>query len=358
MAMRLSKTAARSLALLLSLALCAIAAEIVLRYRCTVCTWMEQNTGEYVSPYREPFHNWWYHLRAPNEVSSYQQPEFDYELSTNSLGIRDVEHPLEKPSGEFRIVGLGDSFTEGQGVPYEDSYLKVLERSLNQRPARVKVRVIVGGVAGSDPFYCYKLLEDKLLPFQPDLVTLTINNSDITDIITRGGNERFLPDGRVRVAEPPGDEWLFARSHLYRVFLMLVLGYDWFGLSPEDHVAKRTDAVEKLKGIADQFQELGRKKSFRLVVILHPDLYELVTATYAFDAEALKRHFSANGIASFDVMEHFLKKVGPEPKDRESLYWKRDFHYNREGYRLFAEGLEEYLTANGYIEPARADSTR
>jgi hypothetical protein len=50
--------------------------------------------------------------------------------------------------------------------------------------------------------------------------------------------------------------------------------------------------------------------------------------------------------------------VGPRPEDRERLYWKKDFHYNQEGYRLFAEGLEEYLLANGYIEPALPDPVR
>jgi lysophospholipase L1-like esterase len=348
--------AGRALALLLSLAFGGIGAEMVLRYLCTVCTWTEHNTGEYVSPYQGPPVNRWYHLRAPNDVSTYGQPEFDFELSTNSLGIRDVEHPLEKPPGEFRIVGLGDSFTEGQGVPYDASYLKVLEKSLNQKQAQVRVRVIVGGVAGSDPFYCYRLFEDKLLPYDPDLVTLAINNSDITDIVTRGGNERFLPDGTVRFREPPQDEWLFARSHLYRVFLMLVLGHDWFGFSPSEHVAKWTDAVEKLKGIVDGFQKLGSQEGFRLVVILHPDLNELVTATYAFDVDALKQHFSAKGIGYVDVMERFLKKAGPHRKDRERLYWKKDFHHNEEGYRIFAEAVGEYLLANGYIQPSLSDS--
>jgi lysophospholipase L1-like esterase len=352
------KIAGRAMALLLSLALCGLAAEAVLRYLCTFCTWTEQNIDEYLSPYQEPGPNRWYHLRGPNVVTSYGQPEFDYELATNSLGIRDVEPPMEKPSGEFRIVGLGDSFTEGQGVPYEDSYLKVLERNLNQKQTRVKVRVIVGGVAGSDPFYCYKLLENKLLRFAPDLVTLTINKSDITDIITRGGSERFLPGGTVRFAEPPADEWLFARIHLYRVFRMVVLRRDWFGLSPAEYAAKKTEAVEKLKGIVDEYHQLARKENFRFVVILHPDSYELVSATYAFDAEELKRHFSAKRIGYVDVMERLVEKAGPERKGREKLYWKKDFHHNEEGYRIFAEAIEEYLLANGYIEPALSDSIR
>jgi lysophospholipase L1-like esterase len=346
---------AAGLALALSLALSAIAAEVVLRALCTVCTWTEHNSGEYVSPYQEPPVNTWYHLRAKNAVSTYGQPEFDYERRTNSLGIRDVEHPIDKPPGEYRIIGLGDSFTEGQGASYEDSYLKVLERNLNGKGARVKFRVIVGGVAGSDPFYCYKLLKNKLLGFKPDLVTLAVNNSDVTDVIARGGNERFLADGTVRFAEPPGDEWMFARSHLYRIWLIAVLHHDWFGLSPSEQVAKRGEASRKLQSILAEYNTLGIEEGFRFLVILHPDSYELSTGAYAFDAAQLKRYLSESGISYVDLMEHFVKRTGPERESREKLYWKKDFHHNEAGYRIFAEGVEEYLVANGFLEPGFSD---
>jgi lysophospholipase L1-like esterase len=338
-------------ALALTLVVGGAAAELLLRYLCLVCTWMETNAGEYVSPYQEPFDNRWYHLRTPDAVYTYGQPEFDYELRMNSLGIRDVEHPIEKPAGEFRIVGLGDSFTEGQGAPYESTYLKVLERGLDEK-LEVDVRVIVGGVAGSDPFYSYRLLRDKLLAFRPDLITLAVNNSDVMDVIARGGDERFLPDGTVRFNEPPADEWLFARSHLYRAFVTL-LGYDWLGLSPSEHVARREEAVEELKGILGEYQSLARSAGCRFVVILHPDSFELSTEAYSFNVGALKQYFAENGISYVDLMEYFVKRTGPDRESREKLYWKKDFHHNAAGYRMFAEGVEEYLLGNGVLESLR-----
>ncbi|MCO5247753.1 MAG: hypothetical protein M9887_02220 [Chitinophagales bacterium] len=46
----------------------------------------------------------------------------------NSLGLSDKEWIKEKPTGTYRIICLGDSFTEGDGVDYEHSYVQALQR--------------------------------------------------------------------------------------------------------------------------------------------------------------------------------------------------------------------------------------
>jgi lysophospholipase L1-like esterase len=257
---------------------------------------------------------------------------------------------MEKPAGEFRIIGLGDSFTEGQGVSYEDSYLKVLERNLNQKLERMNVRVISGGVSGSDPLYCYRLLKDKLLRFDPDLVTLAINSTDVMDIVARGGHERFLANGRVEFAEPPSDEWLFETSHLYRVFSFVLLDYDWFGLRPSQLLTRRREALEKLEMVLDEYQDLAGKEGFRFVVILHPEFHELSTRRYSFDASRLQRHLDESGVRHFDLMGYFAKRLDDQGARPEDVYWMKDFHHNEAGYRVFAEGIEEYLLQNGYFE--------
>jgi len=68
-------------------------------------------------------------------------------VKINSHGFRDVEHPIGKLDGSVRILGLGDSFTFGWGVPEDKGYLKQLEQGLRHVLNR-PVETINTGVPG------------------------------------------------------------------------------------------------------------------------------------------------------------------------------------------------------------------
>ena len=67
-----------------------------------------------------------YELR-PNIDTIYKGIAF----KTNSAGLRDDEYTLEKPTGTFRIVVLGSSWTMGSGVANADTWHSQLEAKLN-----------------------------------------------------------------------------------------------------------------------------------------------------------------------------------------------------------------------------------
>jgi hypothetical protein len=110
--------------------------------------------------------------------------ELRYRLITDSLGFKDAaarKVPLKSDSR--RILLIGDSFTEGIGMSFEDSFAGMLYRAGQQRSE--KIEFLNAGVASYSPSIYYKkikyLLESGL---QFDEVVLFSDTSDVTDEAT------------------------------------------------------------------------------------------------------------------------------------------------------------------------------
>jgi hypothetical protein len=74
---------------------------------------------------------------------------------------------VEKAPGEYRLIALGDSFTEGVGTSYDMTWLKVVEARLaTAMPDRTFV-AYNAGVSGSDPWFAYMLLRESCSRIAP-----------------------------------------------------------------------------------------------------------------------------------------------------------------------------------------------
>ena len=113
----------------------------------------------------------------------------------NSKGLRDVERPLEKPEGTFRILGIGDSFTFGIGVDLEQTYLKVLEEMLNSTSDQPHFDVINSGVAGYNLYQAKTYLKEKGLAYDPDMVIYFFFLDDVGGLSSsEEARDRYLQD--------------------------------------------------------------------------------------------------------------------------------------------------------------------
>jgi lysophospholipase L1-like esterase len=71
----------------------------------------------------------------------------------NALGFRGPDYAVPRPPDTFRILALGDSYTQGVGVHERDTFTVQLERILNAAPAQprpLKYEVINAGITGYD----------------------------------------------------------------------------------------------------------------------------------------------------------------------------------------------------------------
>ena len=179
-------------------------AELILRYGVsTYANYSEKNGGFfYVSPYLVKESSWssvWQkdeHVYKPNYEALFNFKEYAYQLVTNSDGFRDKEYNSEDGAGKFNVFTLGDSFTEGRGVAMDASWPQLLSRELTGLDSPRKFHVVNAGISGSDPVFELFLLQNSIEKYNPELVIVAINNSDIDDIIVRGGLERYDQNGR------------------------------------------------------------------------------------------------------------------------------------------------------------------
>jgi len=125
----------------------------------------------------------------PNICVRLQADEYDQVLKTNSQGFVGPEVPALKAPGEFRIVVLGDRYTAGGQVPYEQNYTALLEGNLRQM-GYSDVRVINAGVGGCGTFCQLGQLQNNITWMQPDLVVDSVfvgNNVSENVLWTVGG---------------------------------------------------------------------------------------------------------------------------------------------------------------------------
>jgi len=166
----------------------------------------------------------------------------------NSWGMRDREHPLEKPAGTFRTVLVGDSFLEGAFV--EKSVGMKLE-ALWQSEGHRDWEVTSLGISATGPPQYYYRIRNIALSLQPDALVLMFFSGN--DFVSNALSPWNIPPP---IAERPQPSWLGAVAP--RTWLLVNrLGLSEFGRgnkAPPDEAQKiikmpradRLDAMVRL----------------------------------------------------------------------------------------------------------------
>jgi lysophospholipase L1-like esterase len=284
-------------------------------------------------------------LRAEDpEMSHRHRPNAEaflmgVDVKINSLGLRDHEISVQKPAGTYRIVVLGDSTTFGWGVPFEQTYPKLIEKSLNARPPAggwTNYEVINTGIGNYNTAQELASLKDRWLVLKPDMVLIGWYIND---------------------AEPtprPSYNWLAYHSY----------GYIWI-TSNFDALRRNLGAGQNYKqyyeGLYDDkqpgwpkcqaaFAELARlckDRNTPLHVLLIPELHTL-SGNYEFTHidDLIRQIGIKNGVSVLDLIEAF--PADGDPKQ----YWAspEDDHPNGKANELMAAKIEDVLRRDQWIK--------
>lgn len=118
---------------------------------------------------------------VPDRTGWRETPNNRVWININSKGLRDRDYGYQKKSDVYRILSLGDSFTEAMQVPLEQAFHSQLETSLNMS-GNGRYEVINAGVASFGTSNQLLFYRDEGKKYDPDLVMLAFYiGNDVKD---------------------------------------------------------------------------------------------------------------------------------------------------------------------------------
>lgn len=326
-----NKNMKKKLNILFSFVMFLIVLELLLRISGTYLTYEEKLGNDYNYKYltneKPKYHTW-----EPNTTVDYQQNEFQYINHYNDLGHRERDFSIFKnDTSKSKIIFLDDSFTEGDGAPVDSAWTKFFD--IKFKTPNNSYLSYNAGVCGSDVFFNYIMLKEKLLVAKPKIVIEAVNNSDIYDVYYYGGLERFLENGTIKSPNQLDWEVIYAKCHIFRMLINVFTSYS------SDLIKQNTwdkDQKEVVNQIAKQItltSELCKQNNIEYYLAFTPIPTDIV---------------SEQNIEFLNLLNLLPKNINVldlhtclnEQLDSTNIYhfaWKKNGHYNGKGYKLMGD---------------------
>jgi hypothetical protein len=291
--------------------------------------------------------SWYPNYLKPNDEILVSTNEFKYTINTNSDGFRNnFDYNILKDKSTFRIGAFGDSFTMGVANEHDNIWVNLLNDLIIKRCTSNRVETYNCGLGGSDPFYSYKLLNDKLYIYDFDLILLMVNYSDVQEVLRRGGMERFRKNGKVVFSKGPWFEFLYGISHINRFIFNDILLYDELLLKDSKRMSLELIAKDNLYDIIISFIELSYNLKSQCLVVFHGTQMD---CSNTYSLTSIIDQLEAANLPYLDLNKSFYSYALSSGIDCNSFYWKNDGHWNNKGNILVADTIFSALNNYGFL---------
>ena len=311
-----------------------------------------------------------------------------YRLQTNSLGFKDSSTrtvPLDVDGP--RVLFIGDSFTEGVGYSYDETFVGLIDSAL----ARDGVDVLnAAAVSYSPSIYARKveyLLEDVGLELDEVIVFIDISDAQdeaqgyrrLSDgrVVARSASRAFGPPAPVAPREPGLFGSIKAAMRENTIVLASILQLKARIASTGDAGGNYPVNNERSMWTIDStaYEEYGREgvalmeaSMTRLHELLVRHDADLTVAVYPWPDQVAARDLDsrqvriwrrwseARGVRFVNLFPAFIAgEANADPLTTLRRYYiSGDFHWNRAGHRLVARTFLQQYTPPVHAEPAGA----
>jgi lysophospholipase L1-like esterase len=110
-------------------------------------------------------------LMMPDKAMVYEE---------NKEGFRDINHELNALPDVLRVVFIGDSYTQGNGVAIQQTFAALTPKLLAAKLKTCRIEGFNCGVGGANVQFNLHVLKDKAWKYNPDLIVLGFVPNDFT----------------------------------------------------------------------------------------------------------------------------------------------------------------------------------
>lgn len=291
----------------------------------------------------DPILNWRFvpnsTVQAGNVISHY-----------NSAGFRDGEHAVEKPANVKRVVVVGDSVTEGNGVGPDALFSKHVQALLGS-----KYEILNLGMSGLNTPQEIHLLEVEGLKYGPDIVVLNFVLNDCDFFSELHAAERFFnkKDSAIGLfgdiaIDPRFKRWLKSSALIYLVkgrvehLLGMITGKE--EKSYYTTLWDNPECRKRILGGFDSLQRLQQQQGFTVHVVLWPLLINYEHYEFSFIHEWVTQMAEQRGFKVLDLLPVYSSK------------WYRNLQVTAED-NVHPNGEGHRLSAQAYVDWSRQSST-
>lgn len=253
-------------------------------------------------------------------------------VETNSKGQRDREIPYERTPGVLRIAMVGDSLTEGWGVPFESTFSKRIERLYAKTGTTAEVVNL--GVGNWNTAQEVQYFLTKGYKYNPDIVVLNY----------------FVNDAEPTPAKYEELSWLlrrcyscvFFKGRLDTLLRQITTRQNWADYYLGLYDGGKSDSWLAAKAAIRQLADYCKKNNIKLLIAHLPELHDVQNYRFGAVTELVRQAANENNVPFVDLLPNLQYQASSD-------LWVTppDPHPNAFANQLIATGLFNALKKIG-----------
>ncbi|MBW2418959.1 MAG: SGNH/GDSL hydrolase family protein [Deltaproteobacteria bacterium] len=278
-------------------------------------------------------------FRYDGNPRGYFDDDSTLRVRLNNHGFRGTDHPKAKRPDLYRVMVVGDSFTFGEGVRWEHTFVYRLGEELRKRVGP-GIEVLDFGVGSWGTRSQYHYLVHEGMEFDPDLILLVFTPNDAE----YAGGLDVWENFRQLYTPPPALRASHLLSLVYANWVRIVEGRRYI----EELVKSAMEEQEKWNRTLDFLTEIGRlaeSSNSKFAIAIFPFMIELdedypLGEIHGLVSERAQR----DGTPYLDLLPRFLGR-------RYTDLWVHptDQHPNETAHAIASDALADFLVERGLV---------